>query len=253
MNPSFLRNNWLCKLMGISMMVTVFYALLLNVVLLPMATQEFIISSVQPVLYAGICVVVYSCIKNPILFLAAISVFLTISACAYYYVKHVSKKQLELTGNYDSSKVVPDDSEIVSSVSKDEIRPSVPVEPITKVKEMSAAVLPKVEKIAQPVKRSHYVDVAISSDSSYSSVSYKANSDSSSKPNGKSSNQLNIHEKNAGPVQLVEEVSSDKWPTGSSLASKASFDENIEVGSVQSGKIVAHSLDSDVSFDSRVS
>jgi len=90
---SWLQDNWLFKFLRLSMFGSVYFAMLIRVAVVPMHIQQFVISTLQPVIFAAILVIIYKCVYNPWYFAIVFVVLVLIVLVVKNYVGNLSDKQ----------------------------------------------------------------------------------------------------------------------------------------------------------------
>ena len=71
-----------------------FTVTLMSFILIPIPIQDFILSIVQPILFAPVMAMAYACWSNPILLIIALVLIPIFCVASYKYMNHISNKQL---------------------------------------------------------------------------------------------------------------------------------------------------------------
>jgi len=90
---SWLQDNWLFKFLRLSMLGSIYFAMLIRVAVVPMHIQQFVISTLQPVLFAAMLVIIYECVYNPWYFAVVFVVLVLMVILVNHYVRNLSDKQ----------------------------------------------------------------------------------------------------------------------------------------------------------------
>lgn len=86
--------KWLWTTLRLSLIGSLLLSIAISIAVIPMAVQEFIISIIQPILYAVVILVVFQCLLNPWLAAVVLLGFAVTIFVLYHYINYVSERQL---------------------------------------------------------------------------------------------------------------------------------------------------------------